>query len=65
MIRIPCRNDSRFTDERRGYLGECKGVNARAAITARALGPSLVTSDELVGNVVEIVADNLRLRTDP
>ena len=28
-------------------------------------GSSLVSSDELIGNVVEVVADDLRLRTDP
>jgi hypothetical protein len=29
-----------------------------------ALGRSLVSGDELIGDVVEVVADNLRLRTD-
>jgi hypothetical protein len=29
-----------------------------------ALGRSLVSGDELIGDVVEVVADDLRLRTD-
>jgi hypothetical protein len=37
--------------------------NFWGAITAE-LGPSLVPGDELVGDVAQVVADNLRLRTD-
>jgi hypothetical protein len=29
------------------------------------LDPSLLSSNELIGNVVQVIADNLRLRTDP
>jgi hypothetical protein len=32
---------------------------------AGELAPSLVQSYELIGHIVEVVADNLRLRADP
>jgi hypothetical protein len=41
------------------------GANSDSVWRARHnLGPSLVSSDELIGNIVQVIAHDLRLRPD-
>ena len=40
------------------------GALASGTQGSRRIAPSLVSSDELIGNVIQVIAEDLRLRAD-
>ena len=47
--------------ERAAALADVVAYAPKPSVSAMPLGPSLVSSDELIGNVVQVIADDLRL----